>query len=107
MSRTTLTHLGAVSRSTINDKFKYDPATTTGLTFGFDGATYALGPNPVIVAAGTVLLTDDATNIVEVSSGGVVSAVVIGSEGQVPLYKVVTASGVITTITDLRATYQQ
>jgi hypothetical protein len=91
----------------VSDKFKYNPDTTTGLTFGYDGATYAINGNPITIAAGTVALTDNATNIVEVTQAGLVQAVTLGNESRIFLYKVVTSGGAITSIKDLRAsTYQ-
>ena len=57
----------------------------------------------VHVAAGTVALTNNATNYVEVNSAGVVSANVVGfTSGRIPLATVLTASGAISTVTDKR-----
>ena len=96
---------GAVINSQVNGQFLLDPATTTGLTFGFKLGRFSNGPTAVSVSAGTVALTDDATNIVQVSKVGTVTAVVSGAESQNVLYKVTTVSGVITAIVDLRSSH--
>lgn len=106
MSRTSPLHFGIVVDSTVNSKFKLNPATTTGLTFGYLGATFQSNGNEITVAAGAVALTDNATNIVELN-GSSVQAVTSGNESAVPLYKVVTLAGAITSVTDLRSTLQQ
>ncbi|MFX1499403.1 MAG: hypothetical protein ACFFDH_00405 [Promethearchaeota archaeon] len=56
------------------------------------------------VAASTVTLTDNTTNYVEVSMSGTVSKNTTGfTEGNIPLFSVVTAAGVISSTTDKRA----
>lgn len=82
--------------------FAVDQTTTTGLTFGLRAGVIVQGTGRTAVVAGTLTLTDNATNWVCI--GG--TAVVVNS-GATPnkgsiLYKVITVSGVITTITDLR-----
>lgn len=55
-------------------------------------------------AGGTEALTDNATNYVEVSSGGTVSHNTSGfTAGKFPIAVVITASGVISSLTDKRA----
>lgn len=55
------------------------------------------------VAGGTVTLTDDTINYVEVTTAGVVSANATGyTSGSIPLYTVITASGAISTVQDDR-----
>ena len=82
--------------------FGVDAATTTGLTFGYT-AGYIVGiSGRTDVSAGTVSLTDDATNWVYTTSSSVAT-----NSGSAPtlatvLYKVVTASGAITSIIDYR-----
>lgn len=97
---------GATVNSTLNSQYILDPATTTALTFGYKVGQFAKGVTGVETVAGTVSLTDDATNIVAVDNGGTVTAVVSGTEIGNTLFKVVTASGVITDITDLRQAYK-
>lgn len=100
---TRITTFSPIVNGGINAKFTVNPATTTGLTFGYNGGEYAFNGEVITVAAGTVTLTDDATNIVQLLAQGAVSAVTLGNETELPLYQVVTASGAITGITDLRA----
>lgn len=105
MSRTRLT--SNMMDTQIHSGMKYNPATTTGLTFGL---TAGYNPDRSFenqVAAGTVALTDDDTNYVYVNGtvlGVTVAATIPGSAQY--LYEVVTSAGVITTITDIRATYE-
>lgn len=55
------------------------------------------------VAAGTLLLTDNATNYIEITTIGVISTNVVGfTIGKIPLYIVVALSGAIAAITDKR-----
>lgn len=105
MSRTTPLTYGAVVNSRINSQFILNPATTTGLTFGYKAGSFSLHGAEVEVVAGTVTLTDNETNIVQISTGGTISAVVEGSgdEAGFPLYRVTTLSSAITAIEDLRA----
>ena len=61
--------------------------------------------NVISTYAGTLILdlTDDATNYVESTNAGVVSANVVGyTTGYYPIATVVTATGVISSITDVR-----
>jgi hypothetical protein len=80
-----------------------DYATTTGTTWGYTGAIY----NGNTIDDGTVALTDNATNyVVVLRSTGVVSAATTTtnwtSASYARLYKVVTASGVISSVEDHR-----
>jgi len=86
----------------VGNQFDQDNATTTGLTWG-----YKAGLNPksgAVIAAGTVALTASQTNYVELDpSAGTVSANITGfTTGRVPLRKLVTDTGAITTNTDNR-----
>jgi len=83
-------------------QFDHDPVSTTGLTWG-----YKAGLNPktgAVIAAGTVALTASQTNYVELDpNSGTVSANTSGfTTGRVPIRKLVTDSGSITTNTDNR-----
>jgi hypothetical protein len=83
----------------------YDEGTHTGLDFSY-GAGLVRDDNIISTTnAGTVTLTDDSTNYIEVDpSSGVVSANTTGfTERKIPLYEAVTVSGEITVITDRRA----
>jgi hypothetical protein len=58
---------------------------------------------PTTVAAGTITLTDDATNYVLLNTSGVVAKNTTGFiAGCLPMATVVTASGAISTVTDKR-----
>ena len=89
---------------TLAGTFSFDPATTTGLTFGHtDGYIITgTGSGRAVVAAGTLTLTDDATNWIY--ENGSVLAVNSGAAPTLAriLYKITTASGVITAIIDYR-----
>lgn len=80
-------------------------STTTGLTWGYYGGSIDVDGAITAVANGTVTLTGNTTNYVEVSRGGTVSVSTSGfSAGKVPLYTVVTnSSNVVTSYTDHRA----
>lgn len=85
----------------IIDPFK--PGAHSGLNFAY-GVGIARADNAVArVDAGTVSLTDDATNYIEVTTAGVVSANTTGfTAGRIPLFTVTTASGAITAVQDDR-----
>ena len=99
-----LSHGAMTDNVTVAGNLNVDAATTTGLTFGYTAGFIITGTSTgrSTVAAGTVTLTDDATNWVYESG----STVAVNS-GATPtsariLYKVTTASGVITAIIDYR-----
>lgn len=73
-------------------------------TFGYNGGVIISAAGAVSIAAnGTVGLTDNATNYVERTLAGVVSANVAGfTAGRLPMYKVVVAAHVWTSVTDYR-----
>jgi len=83
------------------DPFK--PGTHSGLSFAY-GIGIARKDNAVTrVDAGTVLLTDNATNYIEITPEGAISANTTGyTAGKVPLFKVVTAGGTISSTQDDR-----
>ncbi len=84
--------------------FDQDAATTTGLTWGHKAGTVRKDNAVTAVPAGTVTLTDDDTNYVEVDADGTVSANTAGfTSGSIPIREVVTASGAQTGSTDNRA----
>ena len=83
--------------------FGNEPATTTGLTYGYYGATLYRSGAPVTIAAGTIGMTASATNYVQRTVQGVVSVNTTGYlTGNIPMATVVTGSTAITTITDTR-----
>jgi hypothetical protein len=76
----------------------------SGLDFAYGAGRVRKDNTITDVVAGTVTLTDDTTNYIEVTAAGVVSDNTTGfTSGQIPLYTAVTASGEITTVTDKRA----
>ena len=88
---------------TLPAAFGNDPATTTGLTYGYYGATLYRSGAPVTIAAGTIGMTASATNYVQRTVQGVVSVNTTGYlTGNIPMATVVTGASAITTITDTR-----
>ncbi|RCX32087.1 DUF2793 domain-containing protein [Thioalbus denitrificans] len=84
--------------------FDEDSGTTTGLTWGYQAGSIRLRTTVTSVSAGTVALTDNNTNYVEIDSGGTVTANTTGfTAGKIPLRQVTTVSGSQTASTDRRA----
>lgn len=76
---------------------------TTGLTWGYYGGKILVSGTPTEVAEGTVSLTGSATNYVEATTAGVVSANTSAyTVGSVALYRVTTGSSSITSWIDDR-----
>ncbi len=98
------TYTDHASALTMSNIFAENPATTTGLTWGYYGGLLRNDATLVTVAAGTVSLTDDTTNYVEIDSSGTVYVVATAfTVGRIPIRTVVTASGVQTVSTDRRS----
>lgn len=94
--------LGSVDVDNLSDLRVTD--TVGGITVDYAAGTIRNDNSIVSVSASTLLLTDDATNYVEVNSAGTVSANTTGfTSGSLPLAEVVTASGDISSVTDRRA----
>jgi hypothetical protein len=92
---------------TLSGTFEEDASTTTGLTWGYTAGTVRFDNTVTVVAAGTISLTDDATNYIEINSAGTVSRNTTGfTSGRIPVREVVCASGVQTTSTDKRSWFQ-
>ena len=84
--------------------FQRRNSTTIGLTWGYHGGTMLVDGVLTTISAGTVALTNAATNYVEATRAGVVSRNTTGfTVGQIPLYEVVTAGSVVTSYTDRRS----
>lgn len=93
---------GALVDTKVQGDYGIDGSTTTGLTLGIKGGLFTGNDNTVTTQlAGTVALTDDATNFVT-TNGSTFAAGTSGSHAVTILYEVTTASGVITVITDRR-----
>jgi hypothetical protein len=89
-----------------HEQWAQNRATAAGLTFGyFGGVTMDTGA-PVRVANGTVALANNTVNYVERTAAGLVSANAVGfTAGRIPMAKVTTAAGAITTVEDWRPTF--
>jgi hypothetical protein len=84
--------------------FGYKDTTTAGLNFGYYGGELIVDGVQTTIADGIVALTALATNYVERTHAGVVSANVVGfSADKIPLYEAVTDAAGITSITERRA----
>lgn len=85
----------------------FSVGTMDGLTFGYNAGRIRYGATIVPVAAGSVILTDNATNYVEVGLDGTVHVNVAAlTPDHVPLFTVVTSNGAVSTVTDLRTGLQ-
>ena len=85
-------------------EFAQDTSTTSGTTFGHKAGRVRNDNVITDVSAGTVALTDDATNYVELTpAGSVVVNTSSFTAGRIPLFVVVVSSGSIDTVTDKRA----
>ena len=92
---------------TLGDVLDENPSTTTGLTWGYKAGSIRYDNAVTDVPAGTVALTDNATNYVEVASDGTVYRNTTGfTAGRIPIRIVVTLALVQTTSTDKRAWFQ-
>lgn len=75
---------------------------TSGLTWGYYGGSLIIDGLPTTIADGTVTLSASTTNYVEVSVAGVVAKATSRTAGSAPLYKIVTGTSSVTSITDER-----
>jgi len=80
-----------------------NPGATTGLTYGYYGGTALSGVSTVLIANGTISLANNATNYVQRTYDGTVTVnqTAFGAT-LIPLAKVTTSGGAITTIEDWR-----
>lgn len=77
--------------------------TTAALTWGYYGGVVMVDGVPTQINNGTVALTANATNYIEATRTGVVSANTTGfTPGRTPLYTVVTGASTVTSYTDHR-----
>ena len=85
----------------------YNQSTTTGLTWGYLEGNMLVDGVLTFIAAGTLALTASATNYIEATRAGVVSANTTGfTAGRIPLYEAVTGAAAITSYTDRRSFVQ-
>jgi hypothetical protein len=91
------------------ETFDENSATTTGLVWGYKGGLFRLDAVVTTVAAGTIALTDDATNYLEIDpdDGLVKKNTTAFTSLRIPIRTVITASGSQTTSTDKRAWFAQ
>jgi len=95
--------LDKIDLAMISNNFAENVTGHAGLNFAYKNGRVANGTTITEVAGSTIALTDDTTNYVEVASDGTVSKNTTGfTLGKIPLFTVVTASSVITTVTDKR-----
>ncbi len=91
----------------LGEVFAENTSTTTGLTWGYSAGTVRFDNVITVVAAGTVSLTDSATNYIEVNSAGSVTRNTTAfTSGRIPIRQVITLAGVQTTSTDKRSWFQ-
>lgn len=76
----------------------------SGLNFAYKNGLVRSVNTVTSVVAGSILLTDDTTNYIEVApTDGTISANTTGfTVGKIPLFTVITASGEVDTVTDVR-----
>jgi hypothetical protein len=92
-----------VDSAAVGYSFGYKRNTTAALNVGYYGGVISVAGVKTIIADGTVALTDATTNYVERTAAGVVSKNTVGyTAGQIPMFRAVTAAGVVTGITDDR-----
>ena len=95
------------STRNLSEVFNANPATTTGLTWGYKAGVIRVDNVVTDVAAATVSLANNAVNYVEISNVGVVSRNTSGfTSGKIPIRQITVASGVQTVSTDKRAWFQ-
>lgn len=97
---TSIEDLRALDATATDGAFTQDVDNTDGLDFGYFGGIVQNGATVTIIPDGTVTLTDDTLNYVEVDADGVVSANTAGwTSGSEALYEATTADGEIVTVT--------
>ena len=84
----------------LGSQYAQDLGTTTGLTFGWQAGQVRNDNVVTTTSAGTLLMTDNDVNYVEVhGTTGVVSTNLVGfTAGQIALYTVTAAAGVLTPV---------
>ena len=89
--------------------FNEDPSTTSALTWGYQTGLIRLGVAVTEVSAGTIGLTDDDVNYVELdpADSTVKKNTTSFTAGRIPLREITTASGIQTVSTDKRAWFTQ
>ena len=94
------TLLNAMSQGAL---FGKRDSTTTGLTWGYFGGNMLVGGVVTAIANGTLALSNNTTNYIEVNTSGTISSNTSSfTVGATALYSVVTSGGQITTWVDYR-----
>ncbi len=92
-----------VDSGSIGFQFGYKRNTTAALNVGYYGGVISVAGVKTPIADGLVALADATTNYVERTAAGVVSANAVGyTAGKIPMFRAVTAGGVVTGVTDDR-----
>ena len=98
---------GLLENTQVEKQYSQDEATTTGLTLGLRGGFFSYNDRVEVIAASTTALVDDDVNFVYIN--WLVTPAVIATQltafpalQYVPLYRVTTASGVITAVENWR-----
>jgi hypothetical protein len=92
-----------IGSRTIANGFEEDSATTTGLTWGYQLGAIRDGNTVTDVVAGTIALSDDTVNYIQINESGTISKNTTGfTPDKVPLRQITTASGAQTVSTDKR-----
>ena len=93
----------------LEDTFKENPSTTTGLTWGYQAGIIRLDATVTSIAAGTLGLADDDTNYVEIdpSDQTIKTNTTSFTSGRIPLREITTVGGSQTVSTDKRAWFTQ
>ncbi len=97
------TYVEGIAGGSLAGQFAQDTDTTAGLVFGYAAGNFRNDNTITAIAAGTVTLTDDTTNYVEVAAAGVTTNTTGFTSGKTPLFVATTADGAITTVVDKRA----
>lgn len=93
-----------LDESIISSNFAENSTNHSGLNFAYKAGRILDGTTQRTVTANTIALTDNATNYIECSIAGVISANTTSfTDGKIPLFTALTVGGVITTVTDKRA----
>ena len=96
--------LDIIDKALISHYFGENAASHSGLNFAYLGGVYRNNTTIATIAAGSIALTDDATNyiFVDVSAGAIAANTTGFTSGDIPLFTVITAAGAITNVTDNR-----
>lgn len=93
-----------IDASLLSHNLAEDSDNHSGLSFAYKSGKLMLGSTFTNISASSISLDDDTTNYIELTQAGAVSYNTTGfTNGNMPLFEVVTLSGAISTVTDKRA----